>query len=430
MISSVLKVAQVSLRVRTQIWIRDFVKHDVVIVGAGPAGSTAAKIVAERGFKALVLEKDTLDREKPCAGAITHRVVEHFRIPEKAFVRKCTGIFFCSPKNRTVVIEKHTKNIRLAMRNVFDKVLCEMAIDEGAEFFEKSLVRELLIKDRKVAGVKATINGRTKSFECGLVIGADGTPSTVAAKLELYSQRPKTMGTCFQYQMELPNELIEQRIGSNIEIYFGREWMPFGYTWIFPKDNIVTVGNGTWIDVVQERKANLKRRLDYFIKKHPIASRKLEGAKVLYSQAHLIGFPGVLKDNVANGCLIAGDASGTVSIATAEGIWYSMKSGEAAGLSATETLENDDVSASTLRTEYDKNLDQIVKDDLRLASEIRKRFLDTDIQQQRTVVSVAKDKWYAHLIGNAIDGTFPYKRVIRQLRNRPDKLLKALLFYR
>ncbi len=80
--------------------------YDVVVVGAGPTGSTIAKIVAERGLKVLVLEKYTLDREKPCGGAISNRVVEHFRIPEKAFARKCTGIFLCSPKNRTVVIGK------------------------------------------------------------------------------------------------------------------------------------------------------------------------------------------------------------------------------------------------------------------------------------------------------------------------------------
>jgi len=190
--------------------------YDVVVVGAGPAGSTIAKIVAERGFKVLVLEKYTLDREKPCAGAISNRVVEHFRIPEKAFARNCNGIFLCGPKNRTVVIGKRGK-IRLVMRSVFDKVLCQMAMDKGAEFFEKSLVNEPLIKNGKVIGVKAKINGKTKTIKGKLVIGADGTPSTMAKKLELYSGRPNTIGFCFQYQMELSNELIEQRIGSNIE---------------------------------------------------------------------------------------------------------------------------------------------------------------------------------------------------------------------
>jgi len=404
------------------------VTYDVVVVGAGPAGSTTAKIVAERGFKVLVLEKDTLDREKPCGGAITNRVVEHFRIPEKAFARKCTGVLFCSPKNRTVVIGKHGK-IRLVMRGVFDKVLSQMAMDKGAEFSEKSLVTEPLIKNGKVIGVKTKIKGKTKTINAKLVIGADGTPSTMARKLELYSGRPNTFGFCFQYQMELSNELIEQRIGNNVEIYYGSQWIPFDYTWIFPKNNLVTVGCGTWIDVIQQRKINLKKYLDHFLKKHPIASTKLKGAKVLHSQAQLIGFPGVLKDNVAKGCLIVGDASGTVSLWNSEGIWYSMKSGEAAGISAAEMLEKGDVSANTIRTRYYKNLDQKVKDDLRLAAKIRS-FINSDTKQQRTVVSTIKDQWCANLIETLIDGTFPYKKALKQIRSRPDKILKAYALYR
>ena len=402
--------------------------YDVVIVGAGPAGSTTAKIVAERGFKVLVLEKYTLDEEKPCGGAITNRLVEHFRIPEKAFTRKCTGVFLCSPKNRTVVIGKNGK-IRLAMRSIFDNVLCQMAMDKGAEFFEKSLVNGPLIKNGKVIGVKTKIKGKTKTIKAKLVIGADGTPSTMAKKLGLYSGKPNTIGFCFQYQMELSNGLIEQRIGSNLEAYFGSQWIPFGYTWVFPKNNLVTVGCGTWINVIQQRKINLKKHLDHFIKKHPVASTKLKGAKVLHTQAHLIGYPGVLKDNVTKGCLIVGDASGTVSLWNSEGVWYSMKSGEAAGISAAEILEKGDVSASTIRTKYYQNLDQKVKDDLRLAIKIF-NFANSDTKHQRNVVSIIKDQWWANLFETLIDGTCSYKKFLNQLRSRPDKMLKALILYR
>jgi flavin-dependent dehydrogenase len=214
-----------------------------------------------------------------------------------------------------------------------------------------------------------------------------------------------------------------------MEIYFGSQWIPFGYTWIFPKNNVVTVGCGTWIDVIQHRKINLKKQLDHFIKKHPVASTKLEGAKVLHSQAHLIGYPGVLKDNVAKGCLIVGDASGTVSLVNSEGIWYSMKSGEAAGISAAETLETGDVSTNTIRTNYYKNLDQNVKDDLTLAPKIS-NFINSDTKQQRTVVATSKDQWWANLIETLIDGTCPYTKFLKQIRSRPDKLLKAYALYR
>ena len=262
-----------------------------------------------------------------------------------------------------------------------------------------------------------------------MVIGGDGTPITMAKKLELYSGRPNTVGFCFQYQMELSNEQIEHRIGDNCEVYYGNQWIPFGYTWIFPKNNVVTVGCGTAIDVIQKRKLSLKQHLDHFIKKHPIASTKLEGAKAIHSQAQLIGYPGVLKDNVTKGCLIVGDASGTVSPWNSEGIWYSMMSGEAAGISAVETLEKGDGSASYIRMKYYQNLDQNVKDDLRLATRIV-NLTNSDAKKQRTVVSIIKDKWWASLLESVIDGTCPYKKFLKQMQRRPDKMLKAHILYR
>jgi geranylgeranyl reductase family protein len=399
-----------------------------VIVGAGPTGSTAAKILAERGFKVLVLEKYSLSREKPCAGAITNRAVEYFRIPEEAFTRKCNGIFLCSPKNWTVIIGTNGK-IRLTMRSIFDKVLYQMAKDKGAEFFEKSIVNEPLIKNGKVIGVKIKINNQIKTIKTKFVIGADGTPSTLAKKLELYSGRSNTIGFCYQYQMELSNEQIEERIKGNAEIYFGSQWIPSGYTWIFPKNNLVTVGCVAGIDVIKQRKINIKENLDHFIKKHPVASSKLEGAKILLSQAHLIGYPGVLRDNVVDGCLIAGDASGTVSPWTSEGIWYSMKSGEAAGISAAEILRKGDVSSSNVRMKYYQNMNQTVKDDLRLAAKIV-NFVNSDIKQHRTVVAIIKDRWWANLIENLMEGNCPYEEALKQIRSRPDKLFKARTCYR
>ena len=399
-----------------------------MIVGGGPTGSTAARIIAEKGFKVLVLEKYNLDKEKPCGGAVTNRVVEHFKIPEKAFTRDCTGIFLCSPKNRTIVIGKHGK-IRLTMRSIFDEILCQMAMDKGVEFFENALVTGPLIKNGKVIGVLTKINGKSKTVRAKLVIGADGTPSTLARKLELYSKQSNTIGFCFQYQLELSNEQIEQRIGSNVEVYYGSQWNPSGYTWVFPKNNIVTVGCVAGIDVIRQRRINLKQYLDHFIKKHPIASLKLKGTKILQSQAQLIGYPGVLKDNVAEGCLIAGDASGTVSLWNSEGIWYSMKSGEAAGISATEILEKKVLSASGIRIKYYQNLDQNVKDDLSLAPKIA-NFVNSDAKQQRTVGVIIKDQWWANLAATLMDGTCSYKKALKKIRSRPDKMLQARIIYR
>jgi hypothetical protein len=106
-----------------------------------------------------------------------------------------------------------------------------------------------------------------------------------------------------------------------------------------------------------------------------------------------------------------------------------MKSGEAAGISSAEMLEKGDVSANTIRTRYYKNLDQNVKDDLRLATKIR-NFVNSDTKQERTVVAIIKDQWWATLTETLMDGTCSYKKALKQIRSRPDKILKAYTLYR
>lgn len=402
--------------------------YDVVVVGGGPSGSTTAKIAAQRGFKVLVLEKGPLDREKPCGGAVTNRVVEDFKIPKKAFVRNCSGIFLCCPKNRIVVIGKGNK-IRLTMRSVFDKVLCQMALDKGVNFFENALVKGPVIKNGKVIGVRAKIDGKLSTVKARLVVGADGTPSTLARGLGLFSGDSKSLGFCFQYQMKLSNEDIEERFGGNVEVYYGTRWVPSGYVWVFPKDGLVSVGCVSGFEVIKQGRINLRGCLDHFIRKHPIASTKLGGSRIVLCQAHFVGYPGVLRDNVVDGCLIVGDASGTVSVFNSEGIWYSMKSGEAAGKSVTEVLEKEDLSAGTIRSRYIQYLDQKVKNDLSLASKLF-RFGNSDIKMQRIIELISKDQWWVNLTQTLMDGTCSYRKALKQIRKRPDKMLQARILLR
>ena len=127
--------------------------------------------------------------------------------------------------------------------------------------------------------------------------------------------------------------------------------------------------------------------------------------------------------------MIVGDASGTVSVWTSEGIWYSMKSGEAAGKGVAEILEKGDFSASAIRIKYYQNLDPNVKDDLSLAAKIV-NFVNSDAKQQRTVAVIIKDRWWANLIETLMEGTCSYKNALKQIRSRPDKIVKAHTLYR
>ena len=312
-------------------------EYDVIIVGGGPSGSTAARYIASKGFKPLVLEKKKLDREKACGGGVSGRVIDEFNVPDDAFDRMIYGDFICSPQGVTVALEKPHRIGACAMRGTFDKVLCDIAMDEGAEVREESKVIEPIYNEKTVIGVRTRERGNIQEYRAKVTIIADGGPSEMSRKLGVYIGDPHLIFLCMQYHMKLANSKIDERIRNNIEIYFGSNIVPIGYAWSFPKDGLVSVGLGTPIYVVKEQRINLKTKLESFINHHPIAKKKLQGAKIVFSQAALIPHGGLGKDEFkivskiyGNGYVIIGDAAGFVSPATGEGIYYGMKSGQLA----------------------------------------------------------------------------------------------------
>lgn len=410
--------------------------YDVLVVGAGPSGSTAARYVASKGFSVLVLERKKLSWEKPCAGGISGRVIDEFGVPPKAFQRTITGDFVCSPKNLTVTLEKPYRIGACSMRAEFDQVLCEMAMDEGAEFREESRVTEPVLKAGVLSGVKAKEEGTTVVHEAKVTIIADGCPSDTSRKLGIYVGDPAHIFICYQEHMKLANTNIDDAIGNNIEIYFGSHIIPIGYAWIFPKDGAVSVGLGTPMHLVEEEKINLQNRLETFIKHHPIAKTKLHGAKTTLKQAAIIPHGGlggeesrIVSRIHGDGYLVVGDAAGFVSPATGEGIYYGMKSGQLAAEATIKALMSEDYSEEALAN-YARNVrESIIYNDMKYGWKIRRMFLESDKYTEKLVKASKRDPWFGEMTRQLISGEIPYQRFMRRLYTHPHKLLKALLYY-
>ena len=397
---------------------------DVVIVGAGPAGSIAAKAVAEQGLSVTVYEKGSLKREKPCGGAVSDRVVKEFGIGhgEEFWDRFCEGIFLCSPQNKNVVLtDKAGGKGYLVMREKFDYYLIKKTQKAGAEFVENTYCKPF-IKDGKVRGVKT----KEEVIESDIVIACDGTPSTFARKLGIYRGNDRNQAVTYQYQMKMDNKEINEKIGNNMEIYFGQQWMPYGYCWIFPKKGIVTVGCGTWLHALKNRSLNVKSCLDRFIAAHPIASRKLENAEILYPQSAMIGFKGIVKSLCLDNFMIAGDAAGFVSVPTGEGIYYSMVSGKIAGEVAAEALEKKDTSHKILK-EYERRTSRKIGSDMKWGYWLRRLVMDKENNQEKLVRASLADEWIYDMTGRLIGGEIGYKQFLRQYLVRPHKALKLLV---
>ena len=396
---------------------------DVIVVGAGPAGSMAAEAIAEKGYSVTVYEKGPLKREKPCGGAVSGRVLREFDIDaeDKFWERPCKGVFLCSPENRTVALTSDDTLVYLVMREKFDYYLVQKAQKAGAQFIENTYV-EPLVKDGKVRGVKTA----EEEVESDVVIACDGTPSSFARKLDMYTGNDYNQATTFQYQMKMDNKEIDEKIGNNLEIYFGHTWVPYGYMWIFPKDELVTVGCGTWFRAFRKYKVNMKECLDRFITEHPVAFKKLKNAEILYPQSAMIGFTSIVQPLYLDNFMVAGDAAGFVSFPTGEGIYYSMVSGKTAGEVAVKALHAKDTSQKVLR-EYKKRTDKRIGADMKWGPLLRRLALDKERDQKNLVKLSIKDAWFAEMTRDLIVGNIRYDRFLIKLLVRPHKLLRFWL---
>ncbi|WP_287583024.1 NAD(P)/FAD-dependent oxidoreductase [Candidatus Borrarchaeum sp.] len=369
------------------------VKYDVIVVGAGPAGSTAAKEMANKGLKVIVLEKHRLDREKPCAGGVTERAIQRFQIPESIFDRSCDKLFLCSPKGKTVTLTYPERIVATTMRAKLDKTLADQASDQGAEFRENTRVIGIITANGSVKGIKAKTSNGSSDIYGDLTVIASGTPSILTKHLGLQTSNKHSQALCYQYQMAMDEKLIDDLVGNQIEVYYGSDIAPGGYAWIFPKKDIVSVGMGTWLEFFKGTDIRLRERLDNFIRNHSVASGKLADAKILYPQAAMISFLGVIKRNYGNGFMVAGEAAGHVDFANGEGIYYSMMSGEHAGKVALSAYNAEDYSADFLR-KYKIAIDKEIEKDLKASFNIRRNMLTTNKQQEFTVDTALKNRGF------------------------------------
>jgi len=310
------------------------------------------------------------------------------------------GYFLCSPRNVKVTLEKPYRIGACSMRGKFDKVLCEIAMDSGADFREENRVIGPLFKNRTLIGVRCREKGEILEYKAKVTVIADGSSSVMTRNLGLYVGDPHAIFSCYQHHMKLDNSKIDERIGDNIEMYFGSDISPIGYAWIFPKDNVVSVGLGTPMNIVKEQRINLSRRLENFIRHHPIAKKKLKGAEKLISQAAMLPYGSLGNDEhrivtkiSGKGYLIVGDAAGFVSPATGEGIYYSMKSGKLAAETVIQSLE--DNNSEEMSGEYERKIRRsVIYRDMKNGWKIRKMFFESDKYDEVIDDASRKDPWY------------------------------------
>ncbi|MEW6584775.1 MAG: NAD(P)/FAD-dependent oxidoreductase [Nitrospirota bacterium] len=274
----------------------------VLVVGGGPAGATAARVLAAHGADVILLEKN-LSFSKPCGGGITLSAFDEFSIPRKAIKRVAKKIRLISPQGEEVVIGLGDGGLAIVRRGEFDFLLREKAEERGARIIEGEFSE---IAAGRPCRIMSRVKGDAIEIIAEYVIAADGVNSPVRRALKIGPPQ----------RLFAVSEHIRERGEDTCEFWFGCSHAPGLYSWIFPAEGGISVGTGSF------QPWKLRGLFEKF---------KIRAGIKTETPGRIYGIPiwkGDLysKDNV----LFAGDSAGHVLPLTYEGIYYAMKSAETA----------------------------------------------------------------------------------------------------
>jgi geranylgeranyl reductase family protein len=313
-------------------------RYDVVVVGAGPAGSTAARYCASGGLRTLLLEKERLPRSKLCAGGLTSAAAAQLDLPLPAALveRECRSVVI-RYREREQTVRFSLPLVYTVTRSAFDRYLADKAVEAGADLRQGEPC--LGVAQRAGEAVVRTPGG---GYAARLVIGADGVWSAVARSLS--GRGPRRLHFCLAADIPLAEEQVGQRF-PHLYIHYG--FPPGGYAWIFPRRRSVSAGLGT----VAPRGTGLPLLFREFLIRHglPPDVRSRGGFVSGFSTGRRL---------VHGRVLLAGDAAGFADSFSGEGIRYAMLSGRLAARTAVEAFASEDFSTGLLGTYQERCLER------------------------------------------------------------------------
>ncbi|MFA6803939.1 MAG: NAD(P)/FAD-dependent oxidoreductase [Candidatus Methanomethylophilaceae archaeon] len=378
---------------------------DVVVVGAGPGGSMAAKHIAMEGFNVILVEKKAeVGAPLRCAEGISKkRLLEVGIEPDPKWIsQEIIGSIMRSPSGHVLkVIEVHdgTEIGYVLDRHLFDKAVAEQAAAAGARVMVRTGCTGIITDGNVPVGITANHMGEEIEIYAKCIVAADGFESQVARWAGVDTTLAASdIDMCLQYRMtdvDIEHEFCEFIIGSHA---------PGGYVWIFPKgERTANVGIG--LQASRCEHSDPKAYLDRYIGNDP---RLRDGKTIEIVGGGVSTSPG-LKESVADNLVIVGDAARVINPLTGGGIYHACLTGKIAGEVISDCLRRGDTSKEALM-EYHRRWRASIGDELDRNWRIKEKYVnmsddlldefilaisDYDIQKIRSedLIEAAREKF-------------------------------------
>jgi len=298
--------------------------YDVVVIGGGPSGSTAAEELVRSGHKVALLDRD--GRIKPCGGAVPPRLITDFNIPDEQVVARINTARMISPTQRQVDIPIENGYVGMVDREHFDEYLRVRAAEAGADRYTGTFTKIERDTDGTHVLYRDKASGEKKRLTTKLIIGADGARSNVA-KAEVPGGDKIPYVIAYHEIIEAP-DATESYDPKRCDVIYDGTISPDFYGWVFPHGKSASVGMGTGIDGVDLKKATAELRV----------ASGLEHCKTIRREGAPIPLKPMDKWDNGRDVVLAGDAAGVVAPSSGEGIYYAMVGGQVAAAAASACL--------------------------------------------------------------------------------------------
>ena len=328
--------------------------YDIAVIGAGPAGSIAASILAQAHLNVIFFDRAEFPRDKPCGDLVSPEAVDILREVGAGDLFDQHN-FFPIYKARIVSTRKQSVELPferagyMTRRTEFDELLRQNAISCGATFCRLDITAPL-VKDGRVIGVRGRhMDGKPTISEilAHITIVANGSSSSIGHALGFDKQERRHTGVAIRAYLEM------SELDHIIEGYLHSEFVP-GYAWIFPvNEQLANVGIGTRADVLKKKQLSLFQGLHNFLSSPDILSRIPDINKLYEPKTWMLRYSSQPIPRVYPGAIFIGDAGSFVNPLTGDGIYPAMLTARLAAQVALSSLESTNVN-NVMLTKFER----------------------------------------------------------------------------